>query len=433
MKTKKILITSFFSFVITSGILLLIMPLGASAQYVGGATGGADDYCKLTGQEFDKAIRVQLAIPGVTQKHPETGEHYIKDTACYISGIYRYFAGVAGILATVMMMYGGIRYVVSFGNPQKISEAKDTIVSALLGLALTLSSFVILYFINPNLTTLEMGAINRIDPIFQDTKWCEDFDSEPIADGATDCNDRGTITAGKEKGGECTYRNCPQAGKFCVKGSDTDMFDFENYHCGNPKEECNKIVAKDEISVDRLKTLCRGYSYYDPNYPDVSGECRALTRPMLCPADWGGIIGARAGCFYFPLLDCETFLGDNWTEAESCQGDCQDSCYMGWVSKAQVFIWLDDHIIPSCQVSTIIYKNGTEYDVQREGGYCFDELLSTPLYMADLAPEKTTESTWVGLGSREFRGYVSRCCQKKGTDKFESICTLGGSESLENL
>ncbi|MDD5040021.1 MAG: lytic transglycosylase domain-containing protein [Patescibacteria group bacterium] len=76
----------------------------------------------------------------------------------YIVALYVYFTGVVGILATVMGMYGGVKYVVSFGNPQKLSEAKDNITGALMGLLIALGSYSILLFISPRL--VEFGKLS---------------------------------------------------------------------------------------------------------------------------------------------------------------------------------------------------------------------------------------------------------------------------------
>jgi len=122
--------------------------------------------------EGEKSVLVSF-IPSVTipgSKYFNKGEPVILTGSTlgeYISAIYVFFVGVAGILATVMMMWGGVRYVVSFGNPQKIAAAKDTIVSALLGLAIALGSYVILLMINPNLVQFKGLAVGKFAPIPQ--------------------------------------------------------------------------------------------------------------------------------------------------------------------------------------------------------------------------------------------------------------------------
>jgi hypothetical protein len=87
----------------------------------------------------------------------------------YIAAFFFFFVSVAGILATVMIMYGGLKYVISRGNASMMSDAKDNIVSAVTGLILALSAYVILMTINPRLVTYEgFGEqITHIEPSSQ--------------------------------------------------------------------------------------------------------------------------------------------------------------------------------------------------------------------------------------------------------------------------
>lgn len=60
-----------------------------------------------------------------------------------------------GILAVVVLVLSGIQFIYSAGNPEKISDAKKKIISAILGLALLLTSFIIIQTINPKLKNLD--------------------------------------------------------------------------------------------------------------------------------------------------------------------------------------------------------------------------------------------------------------------------------------
>lgn len=55
--------------------------------------------------------------------------------------------GIAGAIATIIVVYGGLKYVLSQGNPQEMAKAKDTIVNALIGLVIIISSFGIISFV----------------------------------------------------------------------------------------------------------------------------------------------------------------------------------------------------------------------------------------------------------------------------------------------
>lgn len=67
----------------------------------------------------------------------------------YIANIYRYAIGAVGILATVVLMFGGFRWITAGGNAEAIGDAKGWIGAALAGLVLALTSYVILFTINP--------------------------------------------------------------------------------------------------------------------------------------------------------------------------------------------------------------------------------------------------------------------------------------------
>src|SRR3989338_1107514 len=63
--------------------------------------------------------------------------------------------GIGGMVALGIIIFGGVLYSASGGNPSRIDEAKKWIQHALFGLALLLSSYILLNFINPDLTRLE--------------------------------------------------------------------------------------------------------------------------------------------------------------------------------------------------------------------------------------------------------------------------------------
>ncbi len=82
----------------------------------------------------------------------------------YIVAVYTFFVGIAGIMATIMMMYGGLKYVVSFGSAQRMSDAKDQIVSALMGLLIAIGSYMILVTISPRLVEFQGLDLKKIEP-----------------------------------------------------------------------------------------------------------------------------------------------------------------------------------------------------------------------------------------------------------------------------
>lgn len=72
-----------------------------------------------------------------------------------VAWLYVFFVMISGLAAFVMIVWGGVQWMSSQGNPAATGDAKDKIQKALLGLLLVLASFLILQIINPELTLLK--------------------------------------------------------------------------------------------------------------------------------------------------------------------------------------------------------------------------------------------------------------------------------------
>jgi hypothetical protein len=64
-----------------------------------------------------------------------------------ISGIINVFLGFLGILATIIILYGGFVWMTSGGNAEKIDKAKRILINGVIGLLIILSSYAIARFI----------------------------------------------------------------------------------------------------------------------------------------------------------------------------------------------------------------------------------------------------------------------------------------------
>ena len=62
------------------------------------------------------------------------------------TSILRVVFGIAGGIALAIIAYGGLKYVLSQGNPQETGKAKNTIIDALIGLVVIVASFSIISF-----------------------------------------------------------------------------------------------------------------------------------------------------------------------------------------------------------------------------------------------------------------------------------------------
>lgn len=106
---------------------------------------------------FLPAISLALEL-----NYPEFGGYTISldmDLNQLIAWFYYFIVVTAGLSAFVMLIWGGIQWLTSAGNPTQINNAKDRITSALLGLLIILGSWLILQVINPDLTILSLPGL----------------------------------------------------------------------------------------------------------------------------------------------------------------------------------------------------------------------------------------------------------------------------------
>lgn len=87
---------------------------------------------------------------------PFGGNTEVTSLPDYISKIYIFAMGAVGIAALYALVLGGVQYVTSSVVDQK-ADAKDRIIKALIGLAVALGSYLILYTINPDLVSLRLN------------------------------------------------------------------------------------------------------------------------------------------------------------------------------------------------------------------------------------------------------------------------------------
>ncbi len=68
--------------------------------------------------------------------------------------LFNFSIMIAGLMAFLMLVSGGFRYLTSAGNAGAQKDARDMITSAILGLLLLLSSYLLLQVINPDILIL---------------------------------------------------------------------------------------------------------------------------------------------------------------------------------------------------------------------------------------------------------------------------------------
>ena len=83
----------------------------------------------------------------------------------YIKAVYKFLVGISGMLAVIVMMAGGYYWLFAGGNTGRVTQAKEYIGGAVMGLALALGSYMILNLINPDILQLKPIRIGSIQEI----------------------------------------------------------------------------------------------------------------------------------------------------------------------------------------------------------------------------------------------------------------------------
>ena len=149
---KKILLIVYSTLV----LFILMAPVYCQAQ--GEAEGEAAGEAASSPINFTPNVSV-----GSSFQAGKSGEINADSLGKYIQAWYTLIISIVGIMATVMLMWGGMKWLTSRGNSKTISDAKDTIWSAVIGLALTLLSWTILNLINEKLVVMQSLNIERVN------------------------------------------------------------------------------------------------------------------------------------------------------------------------------------------------------------------------------------------------------------------------------
>lgn len=79
----------------------------------------------------------------------------------YIRYIFNFALAISGLIIFAALIYGGVRYLTSVGDPSKMKDGLDQIFAGVLGFIILFSSYLILTTINPQLIIL---TIERPEP-----------------------------------------------------------------------------------------------------------------------------------------------------------------------------------------------------------------------------------------------------------------------------
>ena len=114
-------------------------------------------YIFLTGlfsATIARAVTISTAIPGTNSNATSSSP------GAFVANFYQFALMIGGVLAFGVIVFGGIKYMSSAGNPSGQSEAKEWIWGALTGLLLLAGAYMVLKVVNPQLVNLNIPTLN---------------------------------------------------------------------------------------------------------------------------------------------------------------------------------------------------------------------------------------------------------------------------------
>lgn len=159
MLRKTLPVTLFLGIYMT--LLLVAVPTPVSAASADNCGGSSSSFLsfptwyKYLTPEFKdpdgpggpKPASCELTLPADNQGNPSP----LLAAPRVLLAVFEILLRISGLVAILAVVYGGVLYVLSQGEPDRTKNAKNTIVNALIGLVIAMSSVAIVNLIGRNI------------------------------------------------------------------------------------------------------------------------------------------------------------------------------------------------------------------------------------------------------------------------------------------
>jgi len=124
--------------IILASSLLLVSLFAFTTLFVGNKVSADDLFNEVcTADTQNSTVCSDVDNPG----NPITGKEGL------IAKAVSLLSWVIGVASTIMLLYGGYKYVTSSGDSAKVNVAKETVLYAVIGLAVAISARAIIVFV----------------------------------------------------------------------------------------------------------------------------------------------------------------------------------------------------------------------------------------------------------------------------------------------
>ncbi|HAU66568.1 TPA: hypothetical protein DCW61_04445 [Candidatus Uhrbacteria bacterium] len=192
-------------------------------------------------------ISLAVSIGGLTSTN-DLGE--------YVAKVYQWMIGSATVIAIVFLMVAGLRWVLGAGSSEQIGKAKTQIRNAILGLVLLLSSYLILYTVNPQLLKMTVPRFPLIKTVsLVDNASCDELIKEGYKveyKGPEACGTVGTVKNDPDgnavaDGIVCNFSYCDNQWEVCIPGEKPECM------------RCEELTADNTVLIP-TPSLCAAFN-----------------------------------------------------------------------------------------------------------------------------------------------------------------------------
>jgi hypothetical protein len=238
----------------------------------------------------------------------------------YIEALYKYGLAIAGILAAIVLMGGGVLWLASGGSATQITKAKELMTGSIVGLIIIFCSWIILNTINPALLEFRPLSIDYLSytPVDVDDGFLDDLENAPedmtygwvcmnSVDQRCENTDPPTISLNinicyNESPSNARPDNCPYGQLWCCGKSATAKLKQDSY--------CPQAFIGAGCKVTMTSIGWDGYCQNDQCNPckKIGETCSGGNKDYECIQSWAipfcGTEGGQCSC---------NILGNNCT------------------------------------------------------------------------------------------------------------------------
>ncbi|MGB0757675.1 MAG: pilin [Patescibacteria group bacterium] len=269
----------------------------------------------------------------------------------YINVIFLWLLRLGGVVAALVIVWGGYTYLTSAGNQARTSQAKEILTGGIVGLALLFGSVAILSFINTRLVNNAPITVDVVQPQQVNLGFCE---NSPEPADKSECGSPVKDTADNS--------NC--------------ISDW----CLNNKTCVPATISGPGIG---LSGSTNGYGCVDTSSLDLEDICEDDALPHQCSyiaqiavsEDPGNTCVASEGsCVYGEILDCNS--DETRLDCSQCGFDSSNiETYLDHAVSSGILTPLELTLGDTPNIATVVCANSSEPQASyrsgaRRGGIC---------------------------------------------------------------